>query len=78
MPLWQIPEIKNYVLGIDAGLDPERNHDFCIVADFADDAGFKAYSGNPDHVKVITEVIKPMLAPGGRTAVQFYFQPSSL
>ena len=27
----QIPEIKDYKFGPDLGLDPDRNHDFCIV-----------------------------------------------
>jgi hypothetical protein len=73
----QIPEIKGYLFGADAGLDPEKNHDFVIVADFADLAAYKKYSTHPEHMEVVVQVIKPVIADGGRVAVQCYF-PSSL
>ena len=66
----QIPELKAFSCGADAGIDPERNHDFAIVADFADEAGYKAYATHPLHLDVIGRLIKPALAAGGRVAVQ--------
>ena len=41
---WQIPEIKSYSFHADAGLDPARNHDYIVVADFADQAGYQVRS----------------------------------
>lgn len=67
----QIPELKAFSCGADAGLDPARNHDFAIAADFADEAGYKAYAKHPLHLDVIGRLIKPALAAGGRVAVQF-------
>lgn len=62
-----VPDIRSYSIGRDAGL-AEGNFDIVLVADFDDEAGFRAYSENPDHIAVITERIRPVLA--NRTAVQ--------
>lgn len=62
-----IDELKRYDLGADAGIS-EGNHDFAIVAEFDDADGFAAYRDHPEHLKVIAERIKPILA--GRAAVQ--------
>ena len=67
----KISELKSFACGGDANLDPERNHDFVIIADFADEAAYKAYSVHPAHVEVIGRLIKPVLAAGGRVAVQY-------
>jgi len=66
-----IPEILAYNFGTDAGLDPERNHDFAIMADFASEKEYEAYAKHPAHVELIQNLVKPILAPGGRVAVQF-------
>lgn len=66
-----IPEVKSYVFGPDAGLDPERNHHFCLAADFASTDDYLVYAKHPEHVKLIEDLIKPILAPGGRAAVQY-------
>ena len=39
--------------------------------DFADEAGYKKYAAHPEHTGVITRLIKPLLKPGSRTAVQY-------
>lgn len=62
-----ISELKRYDLGSDAGIS-EGNHDFAIVAEFDDVDGFAVYRDHPEHLKVIAENIKPILA--GRAAVQ--------
>jgi len=67
-----IPEIHAYTFGNDAGLDPERNHDFAITADFLSKEHYDTYSKHPAHVELISNLVKPILAPGGRTAVQFW------
>jgi hypothetical protein len=66
----QIPFL-NYQFGPDLGIDPERNHDYALVADFPDQAAFNFYATHPAHVQAITTAIKPVLAPGGRAAAQF-------
>ena len=67
----QIPEMGAFKVGIDAGLDPARNHDYAIVGDFASEADYAVYASHPLHVAVIVEHIKPVLAAGGRVAVQY-------
>jgi hypothetical protein len=67
-----IPEIAGYSFGQDAGLDPDRNHDFTIVADFDSEAEYSVYASHPAHQKLIQELVKPILAPGGRAAVQYH------
>ena len=63
-----VPEIRSYSVGRDAGL-AEGNFDIALVADFDDQAGYKAYAQNPDHLAVIAARIRPFLA--GRSAVQY-------
>ncbi|GAA4526056.1 MULTISPECIES: Dabb family protein [Nonomuraea] len=64
----QIPEIRSYLLGPDAGINP-GNHDFAVVADFDSEDDYRAYRDHPRHQAVIAEHIKPILAT--RAAVQF-------
>lgn len=62
-----IPEIRAYA-GADAGVNP-GNHDFVVVADFADRDGYLAYRDHPAHRAVIDECITPIVAE--RAAVQY-------
>ncbi len=62
-----IPEIEAFRFGADAGL-VEGNADFGVVAEFADEAAFGAYSAHPAHREVIERRLKPIL--DRRTAVQ--------
>ena len=62
-----IPAIRSYVVGVDAGLS-EGNASVAIVADTDDQAGWESYRDDAEHVRIITERIKPHLL--GRTAVQ--------
>lgn len=64
-----IPELRSFRFGPDAGLDPGRNHDFAVVADFESIDGYLVYATHPAHVRVITELLRPILA--GRAAVQY-------
>jgi len=65
-----IPEIRSYVVGADAKVS-EGNFDLAIVADFDDIDGYLVYRDHPDHVAVIAERIRPILAE--RSAVQHEF-----
>jgi hypothetical protein len=65
----QIPEIRGYRVGVDAGLVPEGgNFDMVVVADFDDVAGYFVYRDHPVHQDVIARLIRPILA--ARAAVQ--------
>mmetsp|Transcript_73507 Transcript_73507/g.195466 ORF Transcript_73507/g.195466 Transcript_73507/m.195466 type:complete len:100 (+) Transcript_73507:91-390(+) len=64
----KIPEIKSMKCGVDAGL-ADGNHDIAITADFESTEAYTVYAKHPEHVAVITDLIKPMLQT--RTAVQF-------
>jgi stress responsive alpha/beta barrel protein len=63
-----IPEIRAYAVGTDLGL-ADGNAGFGIVADFEDAGAWRTYQAHPEHVRVITELIRPHLE--ARTAVQF-------
>ena len=62
-----IPELRSYVFGADARVS-EGNFDLAVVADFDDFDGYLAYRDQPDHVALIAERIRPILAE--RAAVQ--------
>jgi hypothetical protein len=67
----EIPSLRSYVVGRDAGLSPGAgNYDVAVVADCDDADGFVAYRDHPAHRKVIEEHIKPILT--GRAAVQHH------
>ena len=62
-----IPELRSYVFGADAHVN-EGNFDLAVVADFDHFDGYLVYRDHPDHVAVLTERIRPILAE--RAAVQ--------
>jgi hypothetical protein len=64
----QIPEIRSYRVGEDAGLAAQGNGDLAVVADFDDVAGYVAYRDNPVHQDLIATFIRPILE--SRSAVQ--------
>lgn len=66
----KIPEIVSYVAGFDAGLNAD-NHEFVVVADFATQADYEIYASHPDHLQVVTDFIKPVVAD--RSAVQYEY-----
>ncbi|WP_061300011.1 Dabb family protein [Herbidospora cretacea] len=63
-----IPEVRKYVIGTDAKVS-EGTFDLGIVADFDSADDYVVYRDHPVHLKLIDDVIKPILA--GRAAVQF-------
>lgn len=64
-----IPELRSYVIGVDAGLS-EGNAHVAVVADFDDVEGWEAYRDHPAHRAVITQQIVPVLV--SRSAVQHH------
>ena len=63
----RIPEIRSYKIGTDARVN-DGNFDLVVVADFDDVDGYLVYRDHPDHVAVINERIRPILAD--RAAIQ--------
>ena len=65
----QIPELRSYVVGVDAGLS-EGNASLAVVADFDSVEDWQVYRDHPAHQAVITQQIVPVLE--GRSAVQHH------
>lgn len=68
----QIPELRSYRIGTDAGL-AETNFDLAVVADFDTDADYLIYRDHDAHQAVIRDLIAPILAD--RAAVQHVIEP---
>ena len=64
----EIPAIRRYEFGADAGLDP-YTADFAVVAAFEDADGYLAYRDHPAHGKLIEDYLNPIVA--SRSRVQF-------
>lgn len=54
-------------VGTDAGL-AEGNHHVAVVADFPDEASYRRYASDPDHLELVREHIAPLI--DSRAAVQ--------
>lgn|SRR5687768_18400025 len=63
-----IPEIREYSVGLDAGVNP-GSWDFAVVADFADRDAYLVYRDHPAHRAVIDTYIAPLVAE--RAALQY-------
>jgi hypothetical protein len=63
-----IPELVDYRVGADLGLS-EGAWDLGIAADFATADDFTTYREHPDHLRVIRELITPLVAD--RAAIQY-------
>lgn len=64
----RIPVIRAYSFGPDRELNP-GTYDVAVVADFDDEAGYRAYAAHPAHLRFIADVLRPILRT--RTAVQY-------
>ena len=53
--------IRRYEFGRDVG-SLDVSYDLALVADFDSEEDYRRYAANPDHVKVIEERIRPILA----------------
>jgi endonuclease/exonuclease/phosphatase family metal-dependent hydrolase len=63
-----IPELRDYRVGPDIGIDP-GNATFVVIGDFDDEDGYRTYRDHPEHLAVASEHILPILR--GRTAAQY-------
>jgi hypothetical protein len=64
----RLPEVKKYVIGRDLKLN-DANATFAVAADFDSVADYVTYRDDPEHKRIIAELISPILA--GRTAAQY-------
>jgi hypothetical protein len=55
-----IEEIRSYSFGIDLGLG-EGNFDYAVVGEFDSAEDFRTYLAHPEHVRVSSTFIKPVL-----------------
>ncbi len=67
----EIPEVRSYVVGVDAGLSP-GNATVAVVADTDDRQGWEAYRDHPAHRRVIAEMVTPRLV--AHVAVQHHVE----
>ena len=74
-----IKELGAFHHGPDMGLrEAGYNMDYAITADFDDQASYTAFCHNPAYLKVVSDVIKPLLAPGEPVArMQFKIEHNS-
>lgn len=56
--------IRRYEMGRDLGIS--GSHDFAIVADFDNEADYRAYAENRDHQAVLTNLLGPVVASKAR------------
>ena len=63
-----IGEIKDYHVGLDAGLNP-GNYQFAVVADFDNVEDYLVYRDHPVHREIIGKYVTPIVAD--RAAVQY-------
>ena len=64
----RLPVLKSYVIGRDLRLN-DANATFAVTADFDDVDGYIAYRDDPEHKRIIADLITPILAV--RTAAQY-------
>ncbi len=63
----RIEAIRSYRFGPNTGVDT-GNFDYGVVAEFDDEAGYLTYRDHPDHRRLITDLVAPLVAE--RVAVQ--------
>jgi hypothetical protein len=64
----RLPALRAYNIGPDIGLS-DGNGSFVVVADFDDTAGYESYRDDPEHQRILAELIRPVLA--ARAAAQY-------
>jgi hypothetical protein len=66
----RLPKLRAYTFGRDAGLNPGQAS-FAVVADFDTVVDYLEYRDDPEHRRIIAELITPILA--ARTAAQYEY-----
>jgi formyltetrahydrofolate synthetase len=72
-----IEEIKGFELGVDLALESGQTHPagknrvISWMPTFANAADYETYNKHPAHVSFINDILKPVLLPGSRAAIQY-------
>ena len=66
----RLPGLRTYTFGRDAGIN-EGQASFAVVADFDTVADYVEYRDDPEHRRILGELIAPIMA--SRTASQYEF-----
>lgn len=66
----RLPQLTHYAHGRDIAVN-EGNYDFAVVAEFETVDGYLGYRDDPEHQRILRELIAPQLA--SRAAVQYRF-----
>ena len=64
----RLPGLLYYAFGSDLGLRDD-NADYAVIGVFADIEAYHTYSTHPEHVRILREMITPILE--SRSAAQF-------
>jgi Stress responsive A/B Barrel Domain len=64
----RLPQLRAYAIGRDLGINA-GNASFAVVAEFANIDDYVAYRDDPEHRRIIAELIPPVLA--ARTGAQY-------
>ncbi len=64
----RLPQLRAYAIGRDLGINA-GNASFAVVAEFANMDDYMAYRDDPEHRRIIAELISPILA--ARTGAQY-------
>jgi hypothetical protein len=64
----RLPELRDYRYGRDLGLT-DGGFDFAVVADFDDVDGYAAYRDDPEHRRILAELVRPVITD--RAVVQY-------
>ena len=66
----RLPKLRSYTFGRDAGINAGQAS-FAVVADFDTVDDYLAYRDDPEHRRILADVITPILA--ARSAAQYEF-----
>lgn len=56
----RIPELRGWYAA--PSREGDDDFDFVVVADFDDEAAYARYLRHPEHVRVVSELVRPLLA----------------
>lgn len=57
----QVDEIRGWFHAESTATDGGDDFDFVLVVDFDDEAAYQRYLNNPTHMRVVNELIRPIL-----------------
>lgn len=72
----QVPEVRGWFQSESAARDRGDDFDFVLVVDFDDEEAYERYLHNPVHMRVVNELIKPLLERTVRIRCQVDGEPA--